>query len=166
MSLPNEIEKVLRESGMLATAIATDATEAFERGELMELNVNKWLADQKRDRPHMWPSAGQVDLETAAFAQRNLTARSRLVRQLGEEHANERAKEWGLRDIHDMKSEGVPPWKVEDKNADADKKNNNPFLRANWSLTSQMALYKSDPALAGRLAKAAGVTIGAAHPVR
>jgi hypothetical protein len=43
---------------------------------------------------------------------------------------------------------------------------NNPWLAGKWSLTAQMQLYRSDPKLAERLAKAAGVHVGAAHPAR
>ena len=35
-----------------------------------------------------------------------------------------------------------------------------------WNLTRQMQVYRADPALAARLAKAAGSSIGAARPTR
>jgi hypothetical protein len=41
---------------------------------------------------------------------------------------------------------------------------NNPFTATNWNLTAQMRLYRSDPKLAERLAKAAGTHVGAARP--
>lgn len=45
-------------------------------------------------------------------------------------------------------------------------KGNNPFTAANWNLTEQMRIHRSDPDLAKRLANKAGVTVGAARPAR
>jgi hypothetical protein len=42
----------------------------------------------------------------------------------------------------------------------------NPFTKAGWNLTSQGQIAKRDPALAARLAKAAGVVLGATRPVK
>ncbi|MGH6670752.1 MAG: hypothetical protein ACRECV_02105 [Xanthobacteraceae bacterium] len=44
-------------------------------------------------------------------------------------------------------------------------RNNNPFLRRNWNVTAQARLHRSDPGLCARLAKAAGVTLGATKAV-
>jgi hypothetical protein len=40
----------------------------------------------------------------------------------------------------------------------------NPFSRAGWNLTAQGRALRNDPARAARLAKAAGVTVGATRP--
>ena len=45
-------------------------------------------------------------------------------------------------------------------------KGNNPFTAANWNLTEQMRVHRSDPELAKRLANKAGVTVGAARPAK
>jgi len=50
--------------------------------------------------------------------------------------------------------------------AEAEGGDSNPFKRAGWNLTEQGRIAKNDPALAARLAKAAGVTLGATHPVQ
>jgi hypothetical protein len=45
-------------------------------------------------------------------------------------------------------------------------KANNPWSAAGWDVTKQGAAYKADPALAARLAKAAGSAIGATRPAK
>ena len=41
----------------------------------------------------------------------------------------------------------------------------NPFTKAGWNISKQGSAYRADPALAARLAAAAGVTIGSTKPV-
>ncbi len=42
----------------------------------------------------------------------------------------------------------------------------NPWTAAHWNLTEQMRVYRTDPALASRLANRAGVRVGATKPAR
>jgi hypothetical protein len=68
---------------MKLSAINTDAADAWERGEFIEDTLGKWITDQKAKRPHCFVGEGQADLESAAFAEMNMTARTKLIKTLG-----------------------------------------------------------------------------------
>jgi hypothetical protein len=163
MSLPPSIVQKLQADGMQASAINTDAADAFERGEFIEATLGKWLTEQKAKRPHLWIMAGQIDLEQSAFGDGNMTARSRLTKELGEATATERAKEWGLKGIADFKTRGSRPGGEQQKEKP---KGDNPWSAENWNVTRQGSVAKADFALAQRLAKAAGSYIGATKPAK
>lgn len=151
-------------AGMAPTAL-TDACDAFAVGEWNAETLNAWITEQKTKRPHLWPAKGDADLESAAFVGRNLSARARLLQQLGEEAANTRAKAWGLRDLHDYRTRATRPGGDSGGNKEKPTRDN-PWSAEGWSLTAQGRIYKSDPDLAGRLAKAAGSFIGATRPTK
>ena len=162
-TLPPELVQKLQAAGMKMSAITTDAAEAFERGEFVDLTINNWLTKQKEQRPHCFIGSGQIDLEQAAFAEGNLTARSRLIKDLGESEADARAKEWGLKGVADFKTRGQRPGgEVNKEKPSAD----NPWSRDGWNITKQGSVVRADPALAARLAKAAGSFVGATKPAR
>src|ERR1700732_1621274 len=85
--------------GVLGTAII-DVIERGENGDFILQSFDGWLKEQKKTRPHWWPMDGQADLEAQAFGG-NFTARNRLVKQIGMAAADARAREYGLRGIHD-----------------------------------------------------------------
>lgn len=147
--------------GVLATAIP-DIIDIAEHGEFIAASIDKWLAEQKSPtkRPHLWPMAGQVDLEASAFAG-NFTSRNLLVKQIGIEAADDRAREWGLNSIHDYKTTPTRPGAQREK-----PKASNPWSAEGWNLTKQMQTHRADPALAERLAKSAGSRVGAAHATK
>ena len=162
--LPPEIKQRLQAEGMQASAITTDATDAFERAEFIEATLGKWLKEQKAKRPHLFIAAAQTDLEQSAFADGNLTSRMKLTKQIGETDADARAKEWGLSGLHDYKTRGQRPGG--EANNTPKEKGDNPWREGSWNITKQMSVYRADPVLAERLAKAAGSFIGSAHPAR
>jgi hypothetical protein len=147
--------------GVLATAIP-DIIVMAEHGDFIAASTDEWLKEQKQPgaRPHLWPMAGQVELEASAFGG-NFTARNRLVKQIGIEAADARAKEWGLDGIHDYKTKPTQPGAQREK-----AKSSNPWSVEGWNLTKQMAAHRSDPLLAERLATAAHSHVGAAHPTK
>ncbi len=160
MSLSPELIKQLQAAGMKLTAIQTDAADAFERAEFIEATLPKWIAEQKEKRPHCFVGEGQTDLESAAFADGNMTARTRLIKQLGQADADARAKEWGLKSIMDFKTRGTRPGGEQKEKPKAD----NPWSAEGWSVTRQGQVARADFALATRLAKAAGSYVGATKP--
>ncbi len=161
MSMSPELIKKLQAAGMRLSAINTDAAEAWERGEFIEGTLGKWVADQKAKRPHCFVGNEQVDLESAAFGDGNMTARTRLVKQLGQADAEARAKEWGLKSITDFKTRGERPGGKENQEKP---KGDNPWSAGGWNVTKQGQVARADFALATRLAKAAGSYVGATRP--
>lgn len=136
------IESACAEAGMIVSAIATDAIDAFSRGEFTVETLPTWIAEQKTRRPHLFPQPGQLDNEAKAFEGKgNITARGQLVAAIGEVAANARAREWGLTGINDYKTPGVRPAdsKASDKKPPTPEKpgSKNPFTRAFWNLTDQ-----------------------------
>jgi hypothetical protein len=163
MSLPPEIVKQLQVAGMKMSAITTDAADAFQRGEFIEATIGKWTTEQQTKRPHCFIGDEQVDLEHSAFVDGNMTARSRLIKSVGEDAAAERAKEWGLKSITDFKTRGERPGGEQQKEKP---KGDNPWSAEHWNVTKQGQVAKADFALATRLAKAAGSWVGATKPAR
>jgi hypothetical protein len=163
MTLPKDVIETLRKAGMQTSAIDTDASEAFERAEFIPATLDAWLAKQREARPHWFIGGVQTDLETLAFASGNITARARLVKELGEDAATERAKEWGLKSITDFKTHGQRPGGEQQKEKP---KGDNPWAEGSFNVTRQGQIAKADLALAQRLAKAAGSYIGATKPGR
>lgn len=101
----------------------------------------------------------------------HMTARSQLFRELhkGKPKGTENETQVAL----DKILAGETPKGDDTRNRDAGGKfvanggtpdASNPFSAAGWSVTEQGRVYKNDPARAARLAKAAGVTIGAVPP--
>jgi len=161
-TLPPEVTAKLEAAGMFPSAIATDASEAFERAEFIPATIDKWIAKQKADKPHCFIDAAQADLETLAFRDGNMTARAKIVALYGENAAKERATAWGLKSLHDTKTRGKRPFAIEQPKV----KGENPWSAEAWNITRQGAIAKADLALAQRLAKAAGSYIGATKPAR
>jgi hypothetical protein len=159
---PADIATVTAKSkaaGVIETAIA-DVIEHGEHGDFILQTFDKWLTEQKSSRPHWWPQDGQTDLEAQAFGG-NFTARNRLVKQIGMAAADARAREYGLDGIHDYKTTPLAQPGAAPKN-----KSTNPWSVEGWNISKQGQVYKSDPALAERLAKAAHSQIGATRPTK
>jgi hypothetical protein len=148
-----------KEDGVIGTAIA-DVIEHGEHGDFILQSFDGWLKEQKTTRPHWWPADGQADLEAQAFGG-NFTARNRLVKQIGMAAADARAREYGLDGIHDYKTTPLARPGAAPKN-----KTTNPWSEGGWNISKQGQVYKSNPALAERLAKAANSQIGATRPTK
>jgi hypothetical protein len=116
-------------------------------------NYGFLLPDEKSAAPHgMAHHAIDPALVEQALAG-HITAKGAIARALGEDNAGtelflqaERAKRGGGSDSNKKPS------------------SENPWSKEGWSLTRQGAVYKSDPALAARLAASANSRIGATHP--
>jgi hypothetical protein len=100
----------------------------------------------------------------------NWTAKSQLFRTL---HADKpKGSEAETRKQLDQILAGETPKGDDNRNRDAGGKftpkdtTNNPWLGGKWNVTEQGRIYKSDPALAARLADRAGVAIGAVRPAK
>lgn len=163
MTLSAEVIQKCRTAGLFPSAIETDVSEAYERAEFVEMTFDSWFAKYKPSHPHAFISEAMADLETQAFSQGNMTARTRLVQELGADQAEARAKEWGLKGFTDFKTRGKRPF---GEQSNEKPKADNPWSPEGWNLTAQMRVAKSDMALAERLAKAAGSFLGATRPNR
>lgn len=106
----------------------------------------------------------RLELEALAFQLGNMTARGKLVKQIGESAADARAKEWGLRDLMD-KTKGTRPEVAEIAAAAAKVKlvtlEQNPFDSKSpaFSLKKGGELFKADPAKARELAALVGMKL-------
>jgi hypothetical protein len=123
-----------------------------------------------KSHPHLLPPVFQVSDADRAFINGDLTAKGRLVKEIGLVAANGLAARYGLDDVHDRKR-GTRPENIADPEADAKAKNkttphaNNPFHKGNWNLTKQAALLKAvGPEKCAAIARSVGVTIGATKP--
>ncbi len=106
-----EIESRALASGISASAI-NDVFEAYIRNEFDLNSMELWLEENKLRRPHLWPDVGTYALAAAAFSENgvlNLSARSKLVLEVGEAQADAMAKQWGLNSLQDFKTKGVRP---------------------------------------------------------
>lgn len=172
-----EIRRALTESGADPHCEAA-AIDAFAAGAFTAETVDSWFALTKHKRPELWqpPKAEQehsdddegehADLIEQAFdGAGNVTARGKLLKAIGQEAADKAAKRWGLKGFADYKSRGTKPNKDKPE-GNGKEKTTNPFLAAAWNVTEQARLVRINPAMAGALAKAAGVAIGSTKPVR
>ena len=190
-----EAEPLLRAAGVRPSAVLEfldqfapqfihiyDATE--ESSELIYrgsdpawkgLSLPEAIATLKESRPHYFykePDGIAVLAEEAFGARPSLTARGKLIRELGSHEAYlEMASRWGS-DGTSLKP-GARPGSAEAKareTAEPEGKGrgiNNPWLKANWSITRQGEVVKAlgvDKATA--IAKAADSCIGATKPTR
>lgn len=162
MSLPPAIIEHLTAAGMQMSAIETDATEAWERGEFIEDTFGRWLAKMKTEKSYCFIGDEQSDLEAQAFGNGNVSARGALVKKLGEQEATARATAWGLAGLHDYKTRGKRPSGEHVKKPGRD----NPWSAEGWSITRQGQIAKANFTLATELAKAAGSFVGATRPAR
>ena len=111
-----EIERRALAAGIQASAIA-DVFEAYTgtatRKPEFDLNdMDLWLEKQKLVRPHLFPEVGVYALAAEAFSENgvlNLSARSKLVLEVGEAQAEAMAKQWGLSSLQDFKTHGKRP---------------------------------------------------------
>jgi hypothetical protein len=106
-----EIERRALASGIQASAVK-DVFEAYTRNDFDLNSMDVWLEEQKVTRSHLWPEVGVYALAAEAFSENgvlNLTARSKLVLEVGEAQAEAMAKQWGLQSLKDFKTHGKRP---------------------------------------------------------
>jgi hypothetical protein len=111
---------------------------------------------------------GPVDPALVAAAKTgNLTARGRLFMALhGDRLDTPMQNATTLQEFEAVLKDGGNGGNQDDGEAEKKPKGTNPFGREGWNVTRQGQIAKSDFALAERLAKAAGVHVGATKPAR
>lgn len=157
--------------GMKPSAAATDLIELFELQAFPSVEAAEaYIVERKESKAHWFKDAPTIDPEREAlcFGKGHVSARGALVNSIGEPAATARAQAWGLKDIHDYKTQGVAPADAKpDPNAKPKKPAaTNPWSREAWSVTEQGRIARvMGFDKASNLAKAAGVVIGATRPV-
>ncbi len=71
-----------------------------------------WIEHNKLAREHIFTTPDSYALAAAAFSENgvlNLSARSRLVLEVGEQQAESMARQWGLNGLQDFRTKGVRP---------------------------------------------------------
>jgi hypothetical protein len=152
---------------VVKTAIETDVLDRYLKGKFNLDGIDAWLAKQQTKRPHLFeqPTAHQ-SLEALAFAgSGNVTARGKLVKEIGEKDADKAARSWGLSGLHDFTRQGAPVSGEQKAARKADREN--PWSEAGWNLTRQGALVKAmGIEKAASMARAAHSYIGATRPTK
>lgn len=132
MALPTDttelktMKDALIEAGANLNVALPAAVEAFaERGEWTNETAGSWVAQAKAKHPEFWikppteADLANAELEKQAFTGKgNATARAKLVKAVGEDDANERARKYGLRNVGDFARRGIAPVTDDDKNKD------------------------------------------------
>jgi hypothetical protein len=143
----------------VATHIATNLPA--DHPEVFKVIAEQW--------PHLVPPKFEVSLSDQAFLKNNMSARGKLVKEIGQVAALELAKRYGHDSLH-SRAQGARPENIKDPDADAKAKNktphaNNPFHKGNWNISKQGALLKAvGPEKCAQIAASVGVTIGAIKP--
>lgn len=119
--------------------------------------------------PHLLPPKFEVTLSDKAFLENDMTARGKLVKELGASAALDVAKRYGHDSLHST-AKGVRPDNLPDPDADRKAKavqdrKNNPWSKEGWSFTRQMSLFKAvGPEKAAQIAASVGCRIGSVRP--
>jgi len=117
--------------------------------------------------PHLIPPPFEVPLADLAFLENNMTARNRLVREIGPSAALDVAKRYGHETLH-SRAKGTRPTNIEAPKEDDKPKvahASNPFHRSNWNISAQGKLLRAvGPEKCAAIARAVGSTIGATRP--
>jgi hypothetical protein len=122
-----------------------------------------------KSHPHLLPPIFAVSDADKAFINGDLTAKGRLVKEIGIPAATELARRYGLDDVHDRKR-GIRPDNIADREAAEKAKNktphaSNPFHKSNWNVSKQGSLLRAvGPEKCAAIARSVGVTIGATKP--
>jgi hypothetical protein len=135
-------------------------------------NVSAFKRAMTEEKPHLLPRQFETTLADRAFIDGNMTARSQLVREVGELEATRIAKSYGLSGIGDTRraraaetdeikrGNGKNPWSNAPENTNAKGR-----YTAN-ALTRQAALVKANLTGAAEIAAAVGSKIGDTHARR
>lgn len=97
----------------------------------------------------------------------SVTAKGKIAKAFGAGLDNSEASRKAVEQTERyLKAENAKRTKTEGGDNKGDPKGSNPWSPNGWNLTKQMAVYRSDPAMAARLSKAAGSYVGATHPAK
>jgi len=153
--------KLHRDKFSLVNGIAVHAAtgKPINDPEVLKFASDTW--------PHLIPPPFEVPLADAAFLDNNMSARSRLVRELGPTAALDVAKRYGHETLHSTKK-GKRPDNIKAPAEDTKAKNahaSNPFHKSNWNISAQGKLLRAvGPEKCAAIARAVGSTIGATKP--
>jgi hypothetical protein len=160
-------EKICQHANVWATAVP-DVIEMYQNDSqgFEPKAFAEWIEGQRKPRAYLFVSEAGVDLEHSAFAERNVTARGRLLRELGPEAFEQRAMLWGLKGSNDFKTIGERPYaddNVKGGAGDRGKRDNsNPWSWPDSDQSRQaeiVRICRTNTALARNLSKAAGCRI-------
>jgi hypothetical protein len=185
LKYPNKDESTAITEALVAVGATSPgakaaAFEAFANSEFGLDNAESYFVVQGAKQPDVYfpkieaplpvddaRAAELAEMERASFEGKgNVDARGRLVKTIGQDATEARAKAWGLRGVHDFRTPGIAPAIDEAGAKPKAKPTDNPFTKARWNLTEQSRLYRATPELAVKLAAAAGVSIGATRPIK
>lgn len=119
----------------------------------------------EKNKPHLLPRKFERSLADRAFADGNMTARTKLLGEVGEQELTRIAQSYGLRTAHDTRRGKSPVAPDPNKKINGVDHASNPFHKSNWNLTKQSALVRSlgeDKARA--IARSVGVELGSTRP--
>ncbi|MBR0989126.1 hypothetical protein JQ580_00150 [Bradyrhizobium japonicum] len=140
--------------------------------DFLGMTIEEWCAPEhlKKIKPHWFFADNLQSLEEDAFGgpknRPNLTARGKLLREVGPSCYEDLMLRWGATHTTNGIRPGPKP-KEKDRSPDSAAKANNPWLAANWNITAQgRVLAGLGAEKAAAIAKAAGSYIGATRPTR
>lgn len=136
-----------------------------DTGEALDSTASlAWIADNHKT---LLPTEYERSLADRAFVDNNLTARGKLVREVGKAEADKIAETYGLASSTDT-ARGKAPVRADaggDKTKNAAKHKSNPFHRSNWNISAQGALLKAvGVEKCAAIARAVGSRIGDTRP--
>jgi len=116
--------------------------------------------------PHLIPPPFEVPLADRAFLENDMTARSRLVREIGPAAALDVAKRYGHETLY-SRAKGKRPDNIEAPKEDNPivAHQNNPFSKKGWNISKQGALLRAvGTEKCAQIAASVGSRIGATSP--
>jgi hypothetical protein len=155
-----DFSKLHRDKFSLVNGIAVHAAtgKPIDDPEVLKYVSEAW--------PHLIPPPFEVPLADRAFLENDMTARSRLVREIGPGAALDVAKRYGHETLH-SRAKGTRPTNLEAPAEDKPKVSHasNPFHKSNWNVTAQAKLLRAvGTEKCAAIARAVGSTIGATRP--
>ena len=163
----SRIREKLEAVADLKPAAIADFQDEYEAGHFIEANADEWIKSRRAERPQRFYNVGVDALAVSAFVDGNMTARSKLSKQMTPDELDALARTFGLNSALDFRRGKLS----ERANGDDDKKKtgggdrSNPWLADQWNVTRQASLVKSlGVEAAARIAAAAGCKLGSVRP--
>lgn len=144
------------------------------QSDFLGMTIEEWCAPEhlKKIKPFYFYADSITSLEEDAFGgpknKPNLTARGKLVREVGQACYDSLMQRWGATHTTNGVKPGPEPRKDENpRSPEGQASQNNPWSAAKWSITRQGEVVKALGLVKAQgIAKAAGSFIGATKPAR